>query len=355
MGTKPASGRDLVAYFAGHVAHLVNGNDHLPESVAIAEIKPFQLYERVNRALTGNRSYVEGLVGAWAYPPPPDPEGAAEFYFDAVLQRPIGRRRDEPSSADRLRALIAARAAGPAPVPNGGEPSTWDALTKGPTRIRRFREKTELFELSNKILKCLDASNRGYAEVLRLGLCPRDWLTGDDAVSLNTLKAANAFLKALKSAMGGEFGRRPTAAELDAAWAVAPVPGFAAPARFGASPFGSAVLARLAGQDHVLIVAYEDDGRFDAAPEEDEEETLMDEEEASPILDRAVEEGAIAREERGLLAAILSGAPLAEAMRGDLGIRRRLKAEFGNDVGAYVADLSARVAAFVRHAAAASP
>ncbi len=156
-------GRDLVAQYAGHLANLLNGNDHLPASAPTVDIRAFQLYDRVARGLSGNKRYVDGLVGLWAYPPPPDAEQAAEFYFDAVLDRPIGRRPGKPSSADNLRAYLQAVAVGPAAVAGDGDLSTWKAMVDGPTRIRRFLEKPALFELSNRILKCLDAANRPYA------------------------------------------------------------------------------------------------------------------------------------------------------------------------------------------------
>ncbi|BBE70550.1 hypothetical protein [Oharaeibacter diazotrophicus] len=349
-------GRDLVAQYAGHLANLLNGNDHLPAGTPTVEIRAFQLYDRVARGLSANRRYVEGLVGLWAYPPPPDAEQAADFYFDAVLDRPIGRRPGKPSSADNLRALIQAAAVGPGPAPREEELSTWKAMVNGPTRIRRFLEKTALFELSNRILKCLDAANRPYAEVLRLGLCPRDWLAGDEEVGVNTLKAANAFLKALRTAMNDEVGRRPTPAELAAAFAAAPVPGFPDADAFAKAPLGSAVLTRVAGQDITRMVSYEDVEAFVSETLEDEDDApLVTEEEALPLLERAVRAGAVAADERNLLAAILEGRPLADAMKTDLGLRRRLKNEWDGDLAAYVSDLSARVAAFVRKEAAGRP
>ena len=94
--------------------------------------------------------------------------------------------------------------------------------------------------------------------MLRLGLCPKEWLTGDDAVGVNTLKSANAFLKALKEAMRGEFGRRPTREELDAAFAKAPVPGFKSGRRVRrrrrSAPRRS---PRLAGLDQTYLVSYD--------------------------------------------------------------------------------------------------
>jgi hypothetical protein len=349
MAAAAKGGRDLVAQFAGHLAHLLNGNDHLPPQAAEVEIKPFQLYDRVWRGLTANRRYLDGLVGLWSYPPPQESEAAADVYFDQVLDRPIGRRPGKPSSADNLRALIAARAVGLRAVKEEGELSTWKAMVDGPGRIRRFAEKAALFELSNLILKCLDAANRPYAEVLRLGLCPKDWLTGSEEVTVNTLKAANGFLKALREAMGGEVGRRPTPTELEAAFAAAPVPGSDTGAAFARTTFGGAILTRVAGQDVTRVVSYDaiEATISDGLADEEEDEPLLAHDEALPLLDRALRAGVVAEDERGLLAAILEGRPLAEAMRGDLALRRRLKA-FDGDVGAYVADLSTRVAAFVR-------
>jgi hypothetical protein len=349
-------GRDLVAQYAGHLANLLNGNDHLPADAPTVEIRPFQLYERVWRGLSSNRRYLEGLVGLWSYPPPQEPDIAADFYFDQVLDRPIGRRPGKPSSADNLRAYISAAAAGPWQPREGADLSTWKAMVDGPPKIRRYRERSALFELSNLILKCLDAANRPYAEVLRLGLCPKDWLTGSEEVTVNTLKASNGFLKALRSAMNDEVGRRPTADELEAAFAASPVPGSGNGASFARTTFGAAILARVAGQDVTRVISYEQVETIVAGEVADEEdEALVTPDEASPLLDRAVGAGAIAADERALLAAILEGRPLAEAMRNDLGLRRRLKADFEGDVGAYVADLSARVAAFVRREAGDRP
>ena len=99
QASPPKGGRDIVAYFAGHLANLVNGNDSLSDKEEIVAIKPFSLFERVHRSLIANRKYSEVLVGAWAYPPPNNAEDAADFYFDNVLDRPIGARGDGPSSA----------------------------------------------------------------------------------------------------------------------------------------------------------------------------------------------------------------------------------------------------------------
>jgi hypothetical protein len=315
-GPAAKSGRDIVAYFAGHLANLVNGNDRLDEAEDIVVVKPFHLFERVRRLLISNRRYSEGLVGVWAYQPPDGVEDAADFYFDAVLDRPIAQRRDEPTSAHNLAALVASRAAGPRPAaPGGGPLSTWKALTGGALRLTRFRQRSELFEFSNRILKCLDAANRPYAETLRLGLCPKEWLVGDAAVGVNTLKSANAFLKALNSEMRGELGRRPARHELEAAFASAPIPGCRNAQEFASGPFGAAVLTRLAGEDRTTLVSFDAiEATMGAELAEAADEPLMTADEAQPFLDGAVEAGAIAPSERDLLAAIVGGKSLAEAL-----------------------------------------
>jgi hypothetical protein len=352
QGPKASGGRNIVAYFAGHLANLVNGNDTLEPIQDFAEVKAFALYEKVRRTLATSARYSEGLVGFWSYPPPGEVEDAADFYFDQVLQRPIAARKSEPTTADALAALMIAhglKAGAVAP----GERSTWSALTgPGGGRIRRFKPQEKLFELSNRILKCLDATNRPYAEVLRLGLCPREWLVGDDAVGVNTLKAANGFLKALKAAMNEQFGRRPTREELDAAYAKAAVPGYASAADFARSPFGSAVLARIAGLDQTYLLSYDaGEGPQLEALESAEDEPLMSAQEAAPFLQEAVAAGVLSAAEGDLLAAIMAGRELMAAMGDNLALRRRLKQEFGGDVAAFVDELSERTARFVSEAA----
>ena len=347
-GPTAKGGRDIVAHFAGHLANLFNGNDSLRPEEAFLVVKPFSLYERVRRGLIANRRYCDHLVGLWSYPPPNGNEDAADFYFDQVLDRPIAARSGAPSSADNLAALIARHAAGPHVVASDAQPlSTWRALVGGASRLRRFTPQAELFELSNRILKCLDAANRPYAEVLRLGLCPKEWLVGDAAVAVNTLKAANTFLKALKAEMRDDLGRRPTRTELEAAFAAAPTPGCKTGAEFAATPLGAAVLARIAGQDQTYIVSFdviEATQSGDIAEVDDE--PLMDADEAAPFLERAVEAGVIAPPERDLLAAILAGKTLGEAISGNFYVRRRLKSDFEGDLTAYVEELSTRTAQF---------
>lgn len=345
---KAGGGRDLVAYFAGHLAHVVNGNDTLEDSVPVVEIQPFRLYERIKRSLMTNERYSQTLVGLWSFQSRLDREEAAEFYFDTVLDRPIARRGDTPTSTEHLHGLIVEHAAGPRSVVAAVELSTWKALVGGPARRRRFHPKEKLFELSNRILKCLDAANRPYAEVLRLGLCPKDWLAGEDAVPTNTLKAANAFLKALRAAMGGAVGRRAGAAELASAWATAPVPGHDGAESFARSPLGAAILSRLAGEAHI---AHFSDELLDVflAEGADPAETidLMRPAEAAPFLDAALKAGVVSLEERDLLARIMAGEALADILGERPGLRKRVRAEHGNDIEGFVANLSTRVADFV--------
>jgi hypothetical protein len=349
-GPKASGGRNIVAYFAGHLANLVNGGDALEPIQDFAEIKAYTIYEKVRRTLTTSPRYVDGLVGFWSYPPPNAVEDAADFYFDAVLRRPIGARRGEPTTADILAQLMVSHGLKSA-ADTTGERSTWSALVGGGGRIRRFKPQEKLFELSNRILKCLDAANRPYAEVLRLGLCPKEWLSGDEAVGVNVLKSANAFLKALKETMGGEFGRRPTREELDLAFAKAPVPSCKSAAEFVAEPLGAAALSRLAGIDQTYLVSYDAEltQPLEALASESDE-ALMSADEAAPFLNEAVAAGVLSPAEGALLKAIMAGRDLMSAIGDNLALRRRLKTEFGGDVAAYVDELSARTAGFVAEA-----
>src|SRR5579863_5858148 len=261
-------GRDIVAYFAGHLAHLANGDDENGVASEIT-VRPFQLFERVHRALVANKRYADHLVGLWAYPPPATADDAADFYFDQVIDRPIGGRQGAPTSADNLARFVAALALAGAAGKQAAA-SLWKAIVEGPERRRRLAEGKALFEYSNLILKCLDATNRPYAEVIRLGLCPKEWLVGDAAVGVNTLKSANAFIKALKSAMNDDLGRRPSDGELQSAYAKAPVPGSADVAAFIRTPLGAAALARIAGRDHTYVISYDviSDTIAETVPEE---------------------------------------------------------------------------------------
>jgi hypothetical protein len=213
------------------------------------------------------------------------PEDAAEFYFDNVLDRPIGARGEGPSSADNLATLVGSHAIGPRAVrARRRSLSIWKALMGGEPKMRRFLDKRDLFELSNRILKCLDAANRPYAEVLRLGLCPKEWLVGDDAVGVNTLKAANAFLKIAESRDERRFGRRPDAKELEVAFFSAPIPGYKDAKAFAASLLGSAILTRLAGQDQTFLLSFDVmEATQSEALADEADEPLMNAEEAAPF------------------------------------------------------------------------
>ena len=337
-------GRDIVAYFAGHLAHIANGDDgdRAGETVTV---KPFQLFERVHRALVANKRYLDNLVGIWAYPPPGDPDDAADFYFDQVIDRVISGRPGTPTSADNLAKFVASLALAPA-AGKSSAASLWKAIVQGPETRKRLPEGKAIFEYSNLILKCLDATNRPYAEVIRLGLCPREWLVGDGAVGVNTLKAANGFIKALKGAMNDDLGRRPSEAELQAAYAASPVPGSADVAAFARTPLGAAALARIAGRDQTYVVSFDAISETIAETVSDDNSPPMDGAEAGAHLEAAVVGRAIASAERDLLVAILNGVSVAEALGANPFLRRRIKTEFNGDVSAFVDDLAGRAARF---------
>ncbi len=345
MAAAAKGGRDIVAYFAGHLAHLANGDDDDRPAADQIVVRPFALFERVHRTLVGNKRYVDNLVGLWAYPPPANADDAADFYFDQVVDRPITARAGVPTSADNLARFVAALA-----LVTGGNKteavSLWKAIVDGPEKRRRLPEGKALFEYSNLILKCLDATNRPYAEVIRLGLCPKEWLVGDGAVGVNLLKSANGFIKALKKAMNDDLGRRPSDSELKAAYAESPVSGSPDVGAFIRTPLGAAALARIAGRDQTYMVSFDVISETIAETVAEEAEPLMDGTEASDHLERAVAAGAIAAAEKGLLVAIMDGLSIAEALAANPFLRRRIKSEFNGDVAEYIEDLSGRAANF---------
>ena len=344
MAGAAKGGRDIVAYFAGHLAHIANGDEGDPGGGTVV-VKPFQLFERVHRALVANKRYLDNLVGIWAYPPPGDPDDAADFYFDQVIDRPISGRPGTPTSADNLARFVATLAPA-SETSKSSASSLWKAIIQGPETRKRLPEGKAIFEYSNLILKCLDATNRPYAEVIRLGLCPKEWLVGDSAVGVNTLKSANAFLKALKREMNDDLGRRPSETELRAAFASAPVPGSPDADAFARTPLGAAVLARIAGRDQTYFVSFDVVGETIAETVAEDSAPLMDGGEAGPHLDAAVAAQAIAPAERALLAAIMDGVSIAEALGANPFLRRRIKTEFNGDVSAFVEDLADRAARF---------
>jgi hypothetical protein len=130
------------------------------------------------------------------------------------------------------------------------------------------------------------------------------------------------------------------------------VPGTKTGKDFAATPLGAAIVSRVAGQDQTYLLSFESVEATQAAEIADEADApLMTQQEAAPYLEAAVEAGAIAPPERDLLAAIMAGRTLNEALGESLFLRRRVKADFEGDIAAYVEDLSARTARFVIAAA----
>ena len=96
-----------------------------------------------------------------------------------------------------------------------------------------------MFELSHRILSVSTRRIVPTPRFLRLGLCPRDWLVGDEAVGVNALKAANAFVKALKAEMTARSGRVRLPANWKPPSAKAPPSNAANAQAFAASPLGA--------------------------------------------------------------------------------------------------------------------
>jgi hypothetical protein len=132
------------------------------------------------------------------------------------------------------------------------------------------------------------------------------------------------------------------------AFFAAPIPGYKDAKAFAASLLGSAILTRLAGQDQTFLLSFDAmEAAQSGALAEEPDEPLMSAEEAAPFLEGAVAAGVIEAQEMALLASIMAGRSLADAMGSNLYLRRRLKADFDNNLEAYLDDLSSRTAKFV--------
>ena len=115
---------------------------------------------------------------------------------------------------------------------------------------------------------------------------------------------------------------------------------------------GSAILTRLAGQDQTFLLSFDAMEATQGGPIGRGDRRSPDERRGGGALSSqgAVAAGAIDAQEMTLLASIMAGRSLADAMGSNLYLRRRLKADFDNNLEAYLDDLSTRTAKFVRNA-----
>ena len=240
---RPKAAATLSPISPGHLANLVNGNDSLSATATMIVASSLSHCSSafLHRSLVTNRKYSDITRGrsAGPYPPPNNATRTPPISTSTMsLDRPIGARGGGPSSADSNLAtsdrLACDRSQSGAPPRRPVDMEGADGRGAENAPLQRQARPVRTLQSQN-LKKCLDAANRPYAEVLRLGLCPKEWLVGDDTVGVNTLKSANAFLKILKAEMNGEFGRRPDQRELDVAFFSAPIPGYKDAKAFTAS------------------------------------------------------------------------------------------------------------------------
>ena len=314
QASAPKGGRDIVAYFAGHLANLVNGNDSLSDErrdrrdqavFAVRARAPLldhqsQIFRGAGRRL--------GLSAAQQRPRTPP-----NFYFDNVLDRPIGARGEGPTSADNLAALIGSHAIGPRAVrPPGAlvdlegagrrraEPAP---LQRQARPVRTLQPHPEMPRRRQPPL-CRSAAARALPQ----GMAGRRGRRrGQHAEGRQRLS---------QGAEGRDERRiRPPAGPAGAgvAFFAAPVPGYKDAKAFAASLLGSAILTRLAGQDQTFLLS------FDVMEATQSERAgrggrrAADERRGGGALPRGRGRGRRDRRPgNGLLAAIMAGRSLAE-------------------------------------------
>ncbi len=317
MSGAAKGGRDLVAQYAGHLANLLNGNDHL---------RPMRLRRRARLpAVRAGLARAHDNRRYWRVSSDCGPITAAGIRRGRrCLFRPGAGSADrasarQPSSADNLRDYLVAAAASPFHADAAGELSTWKAMVDGPQRIRRPARTNGPVRAVESLLKCLDAANRPMPKCCATRPVPKDWLTGSEEVTVNTLKSANGFLKALRVAMNDEVGRRTSTEELENGLRAIPRARQRHRRRFRPHHPWRRHPERVAGQDVTRFVSFE------------QVETVLSETfrtrtttPCSPPTRRCrcstgPWHAVPSRPTSGpLLAAILEGRPLAEAMRSDI-------------------------------------
>ena len=132
------------------------------------------------------------------------------------------------------------------------------------------------------------------------------------------------------------------------AFAKAPPTNYATAQAFAASPLGAAILGPHRRHDQTYLVSFDVIEGPQAAEIADEEDApLMEATKRRPISSAPRRPARSRRPNATCSPRSWPDARSAEALGDNPFLRRRLKADFGGDVGAYVEDLSARAAKFV--------
>ena len=296
------SRRHTVQKFAAFIAHLFNGSDRNDD---ILVLNYGEIYQKLTRLLEVNAAYRDDVAGGrfcstetWS-----EANALTNFYFDRILDRPLGINRGKTSSVtfDLLLAMLqrcASDAVADARLepPRGGDTnggnvtsldpdvrelisnvgsllaqppdpglaaaydvpptlmmsayslplpqtlSVWQAATAAPRRVKQLKQGPEFLRFCSKMINAVETANRPCLELLNIGLCPGDWL---DEVPLNQLRAIGRLVRRVLNHSDDKV----TLADISddiwrAAWDEEKVPRFDTVEAFLASPVAQALTGR---------------------------------------------------------------------------------------------------------------
>lgn len=389
MPDRPStSPRLLVARFAAHLAHLLNGERD------IVVLNPFALHQTVIGTL-GSAAY-SALVGARLAGPERNHEEIAWKYLDTVLDRRLSLARanhmhkghelflalcrrgtaaqwtraellrganpaadggsDPPSDFGSVAARLEQvdRAIGPGNpahhtreqfgplnlIVAGGfaevaeELSVWKSVACAPPKLRTLKKCAEFDAFCSLVIKAVEAANAPFGAFLTVGLSPYEWR---DELSHNTVKALGRFLGRVRGLLGEKAGGRGDLETWGRAWQDCPVPGFASADALWNSALGRALRLPVAP----LLIPWDEIDESIVQDGEMQKDAGFDEQLAAT---RAA--GIIDDYEMWVYRKIRAGASIA-----DLEDVPETLARFGSepiDLAAYVEELTERVLAWAR-------
>ncbi len=368
-GAVPNEGRrrHTVQKFAAFVAHLFNGSD---EDGEIVVLNYGDIYQKLTRLLEVNVSYRDDVAGgrycrgeAWT-----EANALTNFYFDRILDRPLGINKGKASSVtfDLLLSMIqrcASEAVAGARLERqrdtsgtavtsldpdvrelmsnvGGllagthnpelkashdEPPTmvlgahavalprtlslWQAATAAPRRVRQLPQGPEFLAFCSKMINAVETANRPCLELLNVGLCPGDWL---DEVPLNQLRAIGRLVRHVLNQSEQEVALAQASDDMwQAAWNAEPVPRFDSVGDFLASPMAQALTGRTTANVFVSDLPEDDVLEQDGEPSDPEAQMLSSADEFTRLLSVAREANVIEEREEQVMLALYRGEDLA--------------------------------------------
>lgn len=360
--------RHTVQKFAAFIAHLFNGSD---EDADIIVLNYGDIYQKLTRLLEVKAAYRDDVAGgrycraeAWS-----EANALTNFYFDRILDRPLGINKGKTSSVtfDLLLSMMQRSASETVACAqlesNGGDGagsgvtsldpdvrelmsnlagllaqpcdhdlasayadppalslgahaitlprtlSLWQAATAAPRRVRQLPQGPEFLAFCSKMINAVETANRPCLELLNVGLCPGDWL---DEVPLNQLRAIGRLVRHVLNQSDEEVSlAQATEAMWQAAWTAEPVPRFDTVEDFLASPMAQALTGKTTANVFVSELPDDDILEQDGAPADPEAQMLSGADEFIRLLSVARKANVIEEREEQVMLALYRGEDLA--------------------------------------------